>query len=152
MLFWMLRGSTHFLGDGYEWLGNFSKSDAYIHKWAEPLSPLIVRLLQTLQGGYTHATALAAFQILSVVSGGVVVYNTVRLSGMLSDSASKRLTILSTLLFSGASLLYFGYVEFYPMLWAAAFVFFNFCHQGFDHRQGLGRCRRRVYPVSIDAP
>ncbi len=125
ILLWLLRASTHFLGDGYEWLGNFSRPDVYIHKWAEPLSPVIVRLLQSLQGGYSEATALWTFQVLSVISGCIVVYNAVRLTAAISDTPSKRLMILSSMLFSCGGLLYFGYVEFYPMLWAAAFVFFN---------------------------
>ena len=125
ILLWLLRASTHFLGDGYEWLGNFGRPDIYIHKWAEPLSPVIVRLLQSLQSGYSEATALWAFQALSVISGGIVVYNAVQLTVAISDTPSKRLMILSSMLFSCGGLLFFGYVEFYPMLWAAAFVFFN---------------------------
>ena len=113
----LLLMPTHFLGDGYEWLGNFGRGDSYIHKWSEPLSSLFVRWLQALWGEYTSESAQRAFRVLSVVSGVAAVCLLPGLTSRLFDRAHTRLVALATLLFSGVVLFYFGYVEFYPVAW-----------------------------------
>lgn len=118
LLFYLFRVETHLLGDGYTWLAVFGQGEAYIHKLTEPGSIYFLRWLQCFLGGYTRETALAAFQIMSIVSGAVSIWCFISIAGKLTNDAGLRLLALSTLVFSGASLLHFGYVEFYPITWA----------------------------------
>ncbi|MEW5924765.1 MAG: tetratricopeptide repeat protein, partial [Candidatus Zixiibacteriota bacterium] len=67
----------------------------------------------------------AAFGILSILSGGIFLYNIIGIIGRISPAPHVRLLGLFTFLFSGTILLFFGYVEFYPVTWAAASIFLN---------------------------
>lgn len=125
VLFAMFRAETSLVGDGYAWLDNFGRGSAYIHKWTEPGSTYLVRWLQAIQGGYTPETAKLAFQLLSVISGGVFVYNAVRVIGQICSKELTRLLALITLLLSGSILFFFGGVEFYAMSWAVTMVLLN---------------------------
>ena len=118
LLFYLFRVETHLLGDGYTWLAVFGQGEAYIHKLVEPGSIFLLRWLQSFLGGYTRETALIAFQIMSYVSGAVSIWCFISIAGKLTNDAGLRLLALLTLVLSGASLLYFGYVEFYPITWA----------------------------------
>ena len=124
ILFWLMRMPTHFLGDGYEWIASFSKEGTYIHKWTEFGSTYMVRGLQWILGGFTETTARPSFQILSVVSGSIAVFSSISIIKQLTESVAARLVATGTLFSSGALLLYFGYVEFYPMIWALVLLYF----------------------------
>ncbi len=124
-IFYSFRTETHLLGDGFTWLAVFGQGKSYIHKLTEPGSIIILRQLQFLLGGYTEQTALFAFQILSIVSGAVYIYNIISIVGHLSSNILIRILGLATILFSGSILLFFGYVEFYPILWACVAIFIN---------------------------
>jgi hypothetical protein len=76
-----------------------------------------------LFGGYSYWTALYTFQTVSIVSGFLVVFNFIVIAGLLTDSVRGRLFSLGTLIFSGWLLLFFGYIEYYPLLWLAASFF-----------------------------
>jgi tetratricopeptide (TPR) repeat protein len=117
---------THLLGDGYAWLDNFNSETAHIQKWAEPLSVFLIHMFQSLLGGYSYETALTAFRILSQISGLVFIYSLISIIGKLSINSHTRLLGFSTFAFSGAILLFFGYVEFYPLEWAIAALIINF--------------------------
>ncbi|MFH1374200.1 MAG: tetratricopeptide repeat protein [bacterium] len=136
--FILLRVETHFLGDGYGWLSMFGSGEGYYHKWAEPGSIFLVRQLQRLMGGYTEHTALLTFQILSIFSGGVVVYNCLSILRRLCGNSHVRIFGLITLLGSGAMLLFCGYVEFYHVLWATATIFINVSLRYLDKDRGIG--------------
>ncbi len=123
--FIVFKSETHFLGDGYGWLSLFGSGEGYYHKWSEPGSILLVRQLQRLIGGYTEQTALRTFQILSILSGAIVIFNLISVLKRLCHNDQARIFGLITLLGSGSMLLFFGYVEFYPVLWAAATTFIN---------------------------
>jgi hypothetical protein len=122
----LLAVETHFLGDGYGWLSVFGAGGSYIHKWTEPLSTVLVRGLQSLQGEYTESSALNSFRILSYCSGFIVFVMFAKLTALLSKSNVVRLFGLLFLVSSASVLLFFGYVEFYSMLWAAAVTFIYF--------------------------
>ncbi len=123
--FYVFRSETHFLGDGYTWLSVFSQGDNYIHKWSETGSIYLLRISEQLLGGYTEKTALSAFQIFSIFSGALVVYNAISIIQILLKNHYIRLISLFTIVFSGSLLLYFGYVEFYPLSWAVCILFIN---------------------------
>ncbi len=122
-VFFVLRVHTAFLGDGYFLLNIFGRHEAYTADLIKPLSIFIVNNVQLLFGGHSYETALYAFQTLSIVSGFFTVFNFIVIAGLLSRTSWGRLLNLAVLLFSGWSLLFFGYVEYYPMLWLAASFF-----------------------------
>jgi Flp pilus assembly protein TadD len=125
VLFYLFRMQTHFLGDGYTILAIYSREAAPVPRWTEVGSMWLVGWVQSLVGGHSRHSTLVTFQILSIVSGGIVVYNCVDIVSKLCNGARMRLVGLVTLLFSGTILLYFGYVEYYFLLWAAGTTFFN---------------------------
>jgi Tfp pilus assembly protein PilF len=123
IVFASCRVPTHLLGDGYTCLAIFGSGEGYVHKWAEPGSIWLIRQLQASFGGFTRETALLAFQSLSITSGGVFVLGVLILLGDLTREATLRLFALTTVLFGGSALLFFGYVEFYAPVWAATAMF-----------------------------
>ncbi|UCD62902.1 MAG: hypothetical protein JSW34_09070 [Candidatus Zixiibacteriota bacterium] len=123
--FYVFRSQVHLLGDGYAWLDIFGQGRGYIHKWTEPGSTYLIRWLQQLLGGYSSEDARMAFQLLSILSGAVFVYNAISVVGTLVAGSYTRLLGLVTLVFSGSLLLFFGYVEFYPVTWATSMLFLN---------------------------
>ncbi len=125
ILFVAFRISVPLLGDSWTWLAIFGHGQSYILKWTEPGAILILRAVQWLLGGYTRETALTAFQIISIASGAIFIYNMISVTGRLCRTVFGRVLALATIFFSGAILLFFGYIEFYPMVWAAVSVFLN---------------------------
>lgn len=130
----ILQTSTHLLGDGYGWLGIFSQGESYIHKWTEPFSILIIRAIQNLTGKYTIESATSAFRTVSILSGGIFVWSAIGIAAELTTDLGKRLLILSTLIFSGAIVLFCGYIEFYAPLWATTALWFYIALRYLNHR------------------
>lgn len=139
VLFLLFSVKTYFLGDGYTWLSVFEQKTGFIYKTTEPLSSYLVRTLQFLTGGYSKETALVAFQILSIASGGLYVFGANMIAKYISQNNNIRTLVLGLLLFSGAILLFFGYVEFYPMAWGFAMLYFGFAFKYFQTGRGLKR-------------
>jgi len=134
IVFYLLRVKTHFLGDGYGCLSNLTNELGYIQKWTEFGSAFLVRQIQGLWGEYTKDTALLAFQITSIGSGAVVLYNIISIVGRLFTVGRLRVLALVTLVFSGALLLHCGYVEVYPLLWAAGTTYLNLALKSLQDR------------------
>ncbi len=126
ILFYIFKVEVHFLGDGYTWLSEFSRPEGFIHKWAQPLSPYLIRFIQSIIGEYSEASALTAFRIISYISGLIFTLNIVSIIGYLCKRSDVRIAGLVTFIFSGMTLLFFGYVEFYSILWAFVSLFINF--------------------------
>ncbi|MBN4057112.1 hypothetical protein JYU19_02250 [bacterium AH-315-J21] len=126
-MFYFLRLETYFLGDGYNWISNFSNPDFYVAKFTEPLSTRLVRFMQLVQGEYTGESAILSFQILSIVSGVAATFFSLKLIRVLVESAPSRILGLVVWFSSGGMLLFLGYPEFYAPLWAvgAAFLYFS---------------------------
>jgi len=124
-IFYIFKAETHFLGDGYNLLSVFGQGEKYITKWVEFGSIFILRNIQSVLGGYTRETMKTACQITSIISGSIVLLNIIYISKQISSEPQIRITAFFILLFSGLILLFFGYVEYYPMLWAIATTFMN---------------------------
>jgi Tfp pilus assembly protein PilF len=137
LLFYLSRLETFFLGDGYTLISVMGQGKTYLQRWTVPGSTFLFRIVQGFLGGYTETSAIKAFQILSVVSGGIVVYNFIEIARRLSDNVNVRLAALSTFIFSGATLLFFGYVEFYPVYWASATTFLNLSLRYLQNNRGF---------------
>ena len=137
LIFYLAKTQTHFLGDGYSWLHVFGHSEGYTNAGIEPASIAAVKTLQSLLGGFTYDNAISAFRILSFASGLIVVYNLIYMAGKVFTESRLRLFGLFTLVFSGTLLLFFGYIEFYPMLWAMVSLFIRFSLDYLEERRYL---------------
>lgn len=122
----------HFLGDGYTLLSLYGDPhNNFIRQWPEPLAVPLVRTLQALLG---VGATLRIFQSLSILSGIASVAAILTLAGELSEFGKTRFTIGATLLTSGAMLLFFGYVEYYPLAWALTLWYVVSCVRFFHGR------------------
>lgn len=125
-VFILFHVNTYFLGDGYQWMANFGSPDSpYLRsiKFTVLGSSYLVRGIQLLLGGISSHSALLAFQILSYLSGIIVVRNVMSISKQFYPDFSRRLYFTCAIIFTPVLLLFFGYVEFYPALWAGLSFF-----------------------------
>lgn len=139
IIFILFSVKTYFLGDGYTWLSVFENKLSFIYKTTEPVSSYLVRSIQFLLGNYSKETALVSFKILSIISGGLYVFGATLISKYISQNNIMRMLALGLLLFSGAVLLFFGYVEFYPMVWGFAMLYFGFALKYLQTGKGFKR-------------
>ncbi len=119
-IFWICRAQTHFLGDGYTIRSNYGIAGPFVGSVTAPLATLAAKSIQSLLGANDRPGIQASFQILSVLSGVICLFNFTEIARYLVADPIKRLLVVSALIFSGAMLLFFGYVEYYPLLWAGA--------------------------------
>jgi len=125
--FTIFAASTHFLGDGYALLANLASSAGTYYLWTETAIINIIQIVQYAIGGPSEPNALLAFRIVAVVSGMVTILFVFMIAGIAGESPLTRLLLFFTSVGSGMLLLFFGYVENYPLLWAmyAGFVYFS---------------------------
>ncbi len=131
---------THFLGDGYSLLYIIGNPHLSLVKWSEQGIFHTVRFLQNISGGQSRHAALVAFRIVSVASGATAIWFFFRIADSLSDRPFKKLWILLNLVFSGSILMFFGYVESYPPLWATASGFTYFAILYLKSGRALMKC------------
>jgi tetratricopeptide (TPR) repeat protein len=137
VLFALLPTKTFFLGDGYSSLDNLASQSGTYFKWSERGTTYILDAVQSLYGDKNIASSLAAFRTVSVLSGIVAIWFFFLISEMLSDDKLKRMITFVVSLFSGILLLFFGYVESYPMLWIAYPAFIYFSLRYLKYQKGL---------------
>lgn len=123
VVFWLLRSPVHFLGDGNTNIAVYGQGEGSLYKWTSYGSMFIVRTVQRWLGSLDETTARQAFQIVSVMSGGVTVFLLMRLASRIGRDTTIRLVSAAVLLASGALLMFFGYAEFYPLLWMFGTLF-----------------------------
>lgn len=113
LLLWAARDRSHFLGDGRIWIDNL-RAGRFPH-YSEPLSAAIWRLFTWLLQGLGVPPGPDALAVLSVASGlaaGLLLAWVVREA----VPAGARTTAFGLLATLGASMLYFGYIEIYPIV------------------------------------
>jgi tetratricopeptide (TPR) repeat protein len=137
LLFAFFPTKTFFLGDGYASLDNLASQTGTYIKWSERGIVYIQNAIQSLYGAKSLTTSLAAFRTISVLSGIIAIWFFFLISGIIGDDKLKRLTTFSVSLFSGILLLFFGYVENYPMLWIAYPAFIYFSLRYLKYQKGL---------------
>lgn len=127
ILFFLFPMPNHFLGDGYALLSNLASPRVSFAKWTEKGATMVLLAVQALLGGKNEATSLLAFRIVSAISGGVAIWFFFLVAEIISKDHWRRIWIFSASLFSGVMLLFFGYVENYPMLWIglSGFIYFS---------------------------
>ena len=126
-LFVFLAAPTHFLGDGYTLLNNLASEQGTFYKWSEKGITFILTGIQAAFGGRNEQTALTAFRIVSVFSGIVSIWFFFQIASVLFEDGFKRMILFILSLFSASLLLFFGYVENYPLLYAVftGFTYFS---------------------------
>jgi tetratricopeptide (TPR) repeat protein len=126
-LFLLFPRPTHFLGDGYTILANLASPSGTFVKWSEKGITFVLLLIQSLIGAKGESSALWAFRIVSVVSGMIAVWFFLLIAEIISEDKIKRFLAFLVSFASGVLLLFFGYVENYPLVWIGltGFVYFG---------------------------
>jgi len=112
--FWLFRGQTHFLGDGYGNIGLLSSRVPIIinRDFGEMRAHL---WLAHLLGGNTKDNVLLSYQILSVTAGVLFVGLISWTARLLFERARDAILFALTVLLAGQVLSFFGYVENYSL-------------------------------------
>ena len=112
--FILFRNETHFLGDGYQLLARLADHSPAVKSW-EMVVLFIVHTLFSALGGDSKETALLAYQIVSYAAGAISLLGIIVVSRFLFADTLRRVLFALGLLSCGYSLLFFGYVENYPL-------------------------------------
>jgi Tfp pilus assembly protein PilF len=128
VVFWTLRQSTHFLGDGYLWAGRMQTGELFSRM--RPLSSSIYQVMCGATNVFWRPAAdspYAAAAIVSVISGLIFLVFAYKTVCALAAEAADRAFLFITLLSAGTITLFFGYVEAYAPVAAGvmAFVYFG---------------------------
>ncbi len=126
-LFIIFPMKTHFLGDGYAVLANIGSESSAFVKWSEKGITLILLSIQSLLGPKNQETALMSFRVVSITAGMVTVWFFFLISEILSEEKTKRLLTFAISFLSAILLLFFGYVENYPLIWVGltGFIYYG---------------------------
>ncbi|MEW5922946.1 MAG: hypothetical protein AB1746_03075 [Candidatus Zixiibacteriota bacterium] len=127
LFFILFAAPTHFLGDGYTLLSNLSSDKGTFYKWSEKGITALLTGFQGILGGRNEQTALTAFRVVSIFSGLVSIWFFIRIAGIMTKDRFRQLLIFLSAFLSASLLLFFGYVENYPLLWPAlaGFIYFG---------------------------
>lgn len=132
LLFWLFRSGTVLLGDGRILL-----NDVAVVRGDSGMGELIRLALQTRTPLSTFLYFLAAqigkfgigveakeiFQGLACTAGGIYVYAALRFVGWKMEPWPVRLLGMALLLMNGATMLLFGYVEYYSLFFVSTFLY-----------------------------
>jgi tetratricopeptide (TPR) repeat protein len=122
LFFVIFRGSTHFLGDGYQLLARLADRVPSMKAWDYGTS-LIQDGLFSLLSGPHEARALLTFQILSVVSGIGLLIGVALVTRALYNHNLQRFLFFLGLASGGYMLMFFGYVENYSLFVAGVMLY-----------------------------
>lgn len=135
-LFVIFTAPTHFLGDGYRVIENLTLDSITIYKWTEMGAILLLRGFQDTFSSSYNESARLTFQIFSIISGAITIYFLFLISSIASENNIKRLLLFLSSFLSGILLLFFGYAEYYPIVWVCltAIIYYSLKFQ----RSGKG--------------
>ncbi|MCP4685240.1 MAG: tetratricopeptide repeat protein [bacterium] len=122
ILFWLMRGHTHFLGDGYQLLSRLSSDNPIIKPWN--FGGIAIPIwLSSLLGERSEAGVRFSYQIISVFAGlSCFVVTFIAARRLFTDNVDRLLFVLGVMT-GGTSLLFFGYVENYALFVVTVFCF-----------------------------
>lgn len=115
--FWLLRMKTFFYGDGYYLINNLSHAIPTVFKWSEAAAVWIISRISLLTDFADSRKGEYAYAVVSAVSGATSIFFVSRIARLLYDDPRIRLLMIGLFLTGGWILLFFGYVENYPILW-----------------------------------
>jgi Tfp pilus assembly protein PilF len=110
----LLRARTHFLGDGYQVLAKVQSGAEFVKPW-DLVTWTIQRGLYLAYGGTGETAARLALQTLSIICGLAIIAVTVYTAHLLFRDWRARLLFVLGAVSGGYGLLYFGYIENYPL-------------------------------------
>ncbi len=116
-LFAIFTAPTHFLGDGYTVIKNLTSETGILVKWSEIGIIRLMWSIRELLGPPDEETSLLAFQIVSIISGSITIHFMFLISQTVSENRINRFLVFIATFFSGIFLLFFGYAEYYPVVW-----------------------------------
>ncbi len=128
VVFWIARTATHFLGDGYScitWQREMGSKELFLNPWnREPLTIFLVFKLHKLFSALGSVnSAESAFRAYSIFCGIACIAILWKLTNFISKEHVERVLLFLFLLASGASQLFFGYVENYALAYTMVFLF-----------------------------
>ena len=132
VLFWLFRSETLLLGDGQILVtdaGGLGRSSGISDimgmalQTRTPLSTLIYFFAAQTGRFQLGLDVTTTFQLISCFAGGVYVSALLWFLGWGTASAGARVAGLGLLLFPGAIVLSFGYVEYYPLFFLSTFLY-----------------------------
>lgn len=115
-IFWLFRVPVVLLGDGQSVAGNIG-SDVVLFKWTERGATYVAYLVSRLLPYSGVELGQSAYRIVSVLAGGATIFLFLAIAFELGREYAERLFLFIILVFGGWLLLFFGYVENYPILW-----------------------------------
>ena len=136
-LFIIFAAPTHFLGDGFGVINNLAAKTWILLKWSEIGIIIALRIIRPLFGPQNEQTARLVFQTVSILSGAVTIFFLFQISQVITRDRVKRFLLFVTSLLSGSLLLFFGYAEYYPVIWVFMIGFFYFGLKFINLGQGL---------------
>ena len=116
-LFIIFVAPTHFLGDGYAVLNNISSDTGTQIKWSEVGIIYSLRLFTFLIDPLSEKAGELTMQSVSIVSGGLSVFLFFSIAHLATAIKSNQVFIFMASFLSGTLLLFFGYIEHYPIIW-----------------------------------
>ena len=125
-VFFYFRFDAHLYGEGYIRVANFAQRSQPIFRWHEFGSSFIPYLFYqviSLFGMAKVASAIWAYQLLSIISGGLFLFFSIKISDLLYKDYHDKITSLFLIMLSGLTLMFFGMVENYPILLALGAIF-----------------------------
>ncbi len=136
---------THFLGDCYILIkqlapatGMFFKwGEVGVFKWSEIGVAKFMIMVKSLTGGAGEKSALLAFRIVSLMSGLIAIWFFFLIAKVFTENKVKRLLVIASSLLSGTLLMFFGYAEHYPIIWAFYMASLYFFLKHINSNRGL---------------
>jgi tetratricopeptide (TPR) repeat protein len=121
-LLWGFRSSTYLLGDGMLLTQALELGRAF--RWTEPLSHYIYTSAYALGNRLGEPNPFLVYNVVNCLAGVLYIALAVFISRDLSPKSATRSFVFWSLVASGASLLYFGYIENYSLFYLACLLFF----------------------------
>jgi tetratricopeptide (TPR) repeat protein len=143
---------AHLLGDGYQVLKIIFKGEIQ-NTWLDRSEPLTAKIILSfysllksmglIDGKTGWGGTEIIFILTGIIAGLIYLYCVIEISGLLSRNDIEKVFISSFLLFSGSSLLFFGYVEVYPLPFAFISLYFLFSLKYLFRKASI------IYPIII---
>ncbi len=124
-LFFYFRFEAHLYGNGYIRIGNLAQKQQPLIHWYEfgsTLIPYLFYQILTLFGIGKLAASAWAYQLLSVISGGIFLFFSIKISDLLYENYHDKITSFFMIVLSGLVMMFFGMVENYPVLLAVGSI------------------------------
>ncbi len=127
VVFWFFRPELFWLGDCYSVPLNIGGDIPVVYKWSEIGAIFVANTLASVIPQEGGEIGRLVYAVISVISGGTTLYLFFHLANLLAEESSHRLFLWSVMVFGGWQLLFFGYMENYPILWPfmVGYVYFS---------------------------